>query len=221
MTSVRRIVVAALGLSAVSIANPSSACSMAPGYKVPTNLELAATADTIVISVVESAQAGEGWSGVLFTKPITLIKGTALPAVVEVSGATIANNPRMSRMVVASAPRELRAPNPGAMIGGCVRYIFSKGMKLVLFLKRDESGKLVPIRSSFSRDAEDVVNENALWVKAVREYAAISLAPKREWKNELRKRIATLRASVGDDDAQAISDDMSIELSGKRRPSYD
>jgi hypothetical protein len=211
-----------LAVAAVSTATPSNACSMMPGYKVPTNLELAAAADTIVVTVVTGERAGsDRWSGTLLTHPITLLKGASLPDLVEVTGATIANDPNMARMVVPSAPRELRAPNPGAMIGGCVRYIFSKGMKLVLFLKRDEAGKLIPFRSSFSRDAEDVVDENALWVKAVREYAAISLTPKSQWKSELRKRTVALGATASDVDAQAIAKDMEIELSGKRRPAYD
>ncbi len=222
MISARKLVAAALAFAPILTAESSNACSMAPGYKVPTNLELAAAADTIVISVIDGERVGEDrWSGVLLTKPVTLLKGASLPSLVEVTGATIADDPRMNRMVVPSAPRELRAPNPGAMIGGCVRYIFSKGMKLVLFLKRDETGKLVPFRSSFSRDAEDVVDENALWVKAVREYAAISLTSRARWKDELRNRITALRATVDDADSQAVADDMAIELSGKRRPPYD
>jgi hypothetical protein len=222
MTSVGRLAAGALIFAAFFCADTSNACSMAPGYKVPTNLELAARADTIVIAVVEGERAGEDrWSGALLTKPTMLLKGTKLPTVVELSGSVIAEDARMARMVAPSAPRELREPNPGAMIGGCVRYIFSMGMKLVLFLQRDETGKLVPLRSSFARDAEDVADENSLWVKAVREYAAIGAAPKSKWKNELRKRIAALRGNVGDADSKALADDMSVELSGKRRPSND
>ena len=198
------------------------ACSMAPGYKVPTNLELAAAADTIVVSVIEGERkAKDKWDGSLITRPILLLKGASLPALVEVPGAVIADDPRALRMVVASAPRELREPNPGALIGGCVRYIFVKRMKIVLFLKHDETGKLIPYRSSFSRDAEDVVDDNALWVKAVREYAAISASPKTDWKRLLKDRIAALRANASDADAIALANDMEIELKGKRLSPFD
>jgi hypothetical protein len=94
-------------------------------------------------------------------------------------------------------------------------------MTLVLFLKRDKSGELVPYRSAFSRDAEDVTDENALWVKTVREYAKISAFPKKEWKGRLRSRIAELRSNKNDLDAMAIANDMEIEAKGKRLLPYD
>lgn len=217
MTRLRHLL-SGVGLVA---AGPAAACSMMAGYKVPTNLELAAQADTIVIASVETVRAGEDkWRGTIVAKPSTLLKGAVLPETVELAGAAIVDS-ETAGMVVASAARELRAPNPGALIGGCVRYVFAKGMKLVLFLERDKAGQLVPYRSSFSRDAEDVADENALWVKAVREYAAISLAPRRQWKALLRERIVSLRALTANPDAHAIADDMAVELSGKRRPSYD
>lgn len=201
---------------ALLAAGPAAACSMIPGYKVPTNLELTAQADTIVIAVVEKQRPSKDrWSAAVVARPMTLLKGAALPNVIELGG-VIADDPR-TRDLEASAPRELRAPHPGALSGGCVRHIFAKGMKLVLFLKSDESGRLVPYRSAFSRDAEDVTDENALWVKAVREYVPISLAPRGKRKALLRERIVSLRAMAADPDAQVIADDLAIELSDMHR----
>lgn len=215
----------ALAFASVSASTGAGACSMVEGYKVPTNLELAEAADTIVIATVESqrkaAADADPWAGAVITKPVKLLKGAQLPATVEIPGSIIADEPRLARMVIASAPRELRRANPGAMIGGCVRYIFDRGMKLVLFLKRDASGNLIPFRSSFSRDAEDVADENALWVKAVREYAAISLLPKRERKPAMKARIVALKADASDDANVLLARDMEVELSGKRLPPYD
>lgn len=218
-----RAVLAAAFLIGVSagLPSPAHACSMVAGYKVPTNLELAAQADTVVLATITGERPGkESWDGVVLTKPTLLLKGAVLPNSVELPGAYLAHDARSARMVAPSNPHELREPNPGALIGGCVRYIFAPKMHLVLFLKRNESGRLVPFRSSFSRDAEDVSGPDALWVKAVREYATISAAPKQVWRGRLRQRIAQLRRA-GDADSLAIAADMETELSAKRLPNYD
>ena len=214
---------AAAVLFAAGAVGPTAAgaCSMAAGYRVPTNLELAARAETIVVATITGERKGkEPWDGAVLTRPVTLLKGPKLPEKVELGGAYLAADERSRRMVAPSDPRELRAPNPGAMIGGCVRYIFAPGMRLVLFLERGKGGRLVPIRSSFSRDAEDVSGQDALWVKAVREYAGIGAAPRAEWPARLRARAAALRAA-GDADSMAIAADMVVELSGERRAPYD
>ena len=203
----------------VAMPSIALACSMAPGYKVPTNLELAAAADTIVIARVISSKAGaDRWESSVIATPEALLKGVSLPATVEIAGAHLGNS---DWTPTRSNPRELRKANPDALIGGCVRYIFDRDMKLVLFLKRNKSGELVPYRSSFSRDAEDVTDENALWVKTVREYAKISAFPKKEWKARLRSRITELRSNENDFDAMAIANDMEIETKGKRLLPYD
>ena len=201
------------------IGQSAHACSMVPGYKVPTSLELAAAAETIVVAKVVGERQGEkSYNGTVLLRPVALLKGSALPPSVDITGASLSRDPRM---VIASNARELRRANPGALIGGCVRYTFLPDATLLLFLKRDEAGNLVPYRSSFSRDAEDVVNEDSLWSKVVREYAAISTLPRKEWKAELKRRIALWEAKVGDPDATAIATDLKIELSGKRLPPYD
>lgn len=212
----KRAAVAAISLA---VATPSFACSMASGYRVPTNLELAAAADTIVVATVENARSGDWVSdGVVMTRPTLLLKGEKLPPTVEIEGAILDND--FPRPATRSRQAELRKPNPDAMIGGCVRYVFAKDMKLVLFLKRDDQGRLAPYRSSFSRDAEDVQSDDALWVKAAREYGVISLRPRTEWKPLLKQRIAELTAA-GDPESLAIARDMKVELSGKRTPPVD
>lgn len=199
---------------------PARGCSMVEGYKVPTNLELAAKAEAIVVAEIVADIPGRNdpGGGSLRLRPLSLLKGTVMPVEVILTRARLTVDPRF---VVASNPRELRRPNPGALIGGCVRYMFGTGMKLVLFLVRNEKGELSPFRSAFSRDAEDVPDLDALWVKAVREYAAIGVLPKSGWKGALKARIALLRSHPADSDAAAIADDMAIELKGKRLPPFD
>lgn len=192
---------------------------MASGYKVPTNLELAVRADTIVIATVDGERAGKDvFDSVVFATPTTLLKGEELPPRIALKGTSYGSTHgfRPHR----SDRRQLREPNPDALIGGCVRYFVDPGMHLVLFLTRDEKGELTPYRSSFSRDAEDVDGPDGLWVKAVREYAAISTAPKREWRPRLLARAAALRA-LGDADSLAIAADMDVERKGRRLPPTD
>ncbi len=178
----------------------------------PTNLELAAVADTIVIAQVDGERKGKDiFDTSVLATPVTLLKGSTLPPRIELSSSYLSDGEMMFR----SDPRELRRPNPGALIGGCVRYIFPSDARLLLFLKRDDTGKLVPYRASFSRDAEDVGGTDALWVKAVREYVAIARLPVAERPGAMRRRIAGLRMAGGAD-ADAIAADMAIELSGKR-----
>ncbi|KQN40758.1 hypothetical protein ASG37_02985 [Sphingomonas sp. Leaf407] len=211
------ITMAALLLAAVPV-RPAAACSMMRGYKVPTNLELAATADTIVIAQVDSERKGkDAFGGVVLATPLALLKGSALPPRIEIDGAHLSDSPDM---VFRNDPRELRRPNPGALIGGCVRYIFPTDARLLLFLKRDDAGKLVPYRSSFSRDAEDVTGPDALWAKAVREYVAIAALPKPKQRKAMEARVATLNAT-GDVDDAAIAADLKVELSHRRLPPFD
>lgn len=210
---------AAIAAAMLAAPLPGWACSMVPGYRVPTNLELAMAAEVIVVATVDGERsAGDGRIGKVIARPTLLIKGSSLPAVVEIDNTAL--DDKLPRRAARSDPRELREPNPDALAGGCVRYVFTRGMKLVLFLKRDSKGVLQPYRSSFSRDSEDVPSDDALWVKAVREYVEISKLSKAGRKAGLKRRAAELRAT-GDADSVAIANDMAIELTGKRLPPTD
>lgn len=211
------IVVAAMLLATVPVL-PAAACSPARGYRVPTSLELAAAADSIVIVAVVGEKAGKDpYDRSVLTKPLALLKGRTIPASVEIEQAIVTTDPKL---VFRSDLRALREPNPGVELGGCVRYTFLPRSKVLLFLKRDRTGKLVPYRATFSRDAEDVDGPGSLWVKAVREYVAIAALPPHRRKRAMLARIAALRSSGSRDDA-AIARDIAIELSGKRLPPFD
>ena len=216
----RVIATLAAGLLAVAMAPAGQACSIGRSYKAPTNLELAEQGEVIVIAEVSGQRAGEdAYENTVIARPTVLLKGEALPPSVDLPDSWLEEGTEM--LATVSSPRELRSPNPDTLIGGCVRYLFAKGMQLVLFLHRDESGALTPFRSAFSRDAEDVENEDGLWVKAVREYAAISLLPQAQRQAQLQKRMLELQAQADDPDSLAIAEDMRIELEGAQPSLYD
>lgn len=213
-----RVLLTGMMLVVAAQAGVAAACSVRGGYRAPTALDLAVRADTIVIATVDGARPGpDGDIGSVLAMPGPLLKGRVLPPRIVLRDAMLTTD---RRMVFRSSPRELREPNEGALLGACVRYAFTRGMKLVLFLERDATGALVPIRATFARDAEDVTGPNALWVKVVREYAAIANLPADARPDALRRRIVALQA-MGGADARAVAADMETELRTPRRPAGD
>jgi hypothetical protein len=189
-------------------ATAADACSVARDYRPPTGLELAARADTILLATVHGETPGEDDSRAVLATPGPVLKGRAPPGPIVLPGAML-DDPRWPS--TRSDPRELRRPNPDTQTGGCVRYTFAKGMQLLLFLARDDRGNLRPVRHPFSRDAEDVTRDDALWVKAMREYAAISGLPPARRRSALARRARELDRQ-DDADARAIAADLRREL---------
>lgn len=209
----RALLLVPLALAALTPGR-AAACSVRGGYKVPTALQLVEAADTIVVAAIDGERRCEGtFDGAVILRPTTLLKGAALPGPITIERAVIVDRPDV--VVTRSDPRELRRPNPDTLGGGCGRYLFRRDMRLVLFLKRDGAGGFVPIRSPFSRDAEDVAGDDALWVRAVREYVAIEKGPLDAQDRRLAARAATLRAR-GDAASNALADDMLIEREAVR-----
>lgn len=216
---------AALALPWLVAASPTAACSVVDSYRVPTNLELVERADTIVLATVErddptpangqdlppSMRMG------LIVRPTVLLKGRELPGELRLR-AYLTDDPRR---VIASNPRDLFNPNPGALIGGCVRYGFRQGMLLVLFLERNQAGQLQMAGYPFARSAEDVPSTDAPWVKAVRLYVEIAALPEAQRRAELTARRDTLRARTDDPDAALLAEDIDRQIRRRRIPPYD
>lgn len=203
--------------AALAAAAPASACSPLPGYRVPTSLELAERAEAIVIATVE-AQVGEGPSPFdteIVVRPVLLLKGEAMPGQIRFEGMLATRRDRATR----SDPRELFQPNPDALTGGCRRYVFKKGMQLVLFLERHD-GVLRPADYPFSRAMEDVPSAEALWVRAVRLYAEIAALPPEARRAALIARQEALSAA-GDADSLLLARDIGRQLERKRNPPFD
>ena len=212
---------AMLGLALLPLisATPAIACSVVPSYRVPTSLELAERADLILLGTAESeALAGAGSDmGQVIVRPTELLKGESLPAKLRIRG-FLSDSPRL---VVASNPRDLFNPNPGALIGGCTRYIFQRGMLLLLFLERDDEGRLRLATYPFARSAEDVPSPEAPWAKAVRLYVEIAALPEAERRAALTARRDALRALAGDPDAALLAEDIDRQIRRRRIPPYD
>ena len=189
-----------------STAAPAFACSVAQDYHVPTSLELAERADTILVGTVIGERKGDG-QGMVLVRPTLLLKGRELPQQVELGGWLAKSGELMTR----SDPDELRRPNPDALRGGCTRYVFARDMKLLLFFERKD-GKLVFAGYPFARVSEDVPSDESRWVKAVRIYTAVAALPEQERRAALIARRDALRARRDDADAAAISDEIEQQL---------
>jgi hypothetical protein len=209
---------AALGLALLSFlpAAPAAACSVVRGYRVPTSLELAERADLIILGTAESDVGATGDNlGEVIVRPLALLKGERLPAEVRIAGYLSDDR------VTASDPRDLYNPNPGALSGACVRYVFRPGMLLLLFLQRGDDGQLGLATYPFARSAEDVPSADALWVRAVRLYVEIAALPQAERRAALSARRDALRAQAGDPDAALLAEDIDRQLRPRRIPPFD
>lgn len=210
------LVAVAVVLAALA-ATPAGACSVVSGYRVPTALELAGSAEAIVLGTVERQEGGGSpFDTEVIVRPTLRLKGAALPAEVRLRGYLATADMPATR----SDPRELFRVNPDALSGGCNRYVFQRGMQLVLFLERDGKGELRPSLPPFARAAEDVPGPDALWVKAVRLYAGIAALPAKQRRAALAARRDALRAS-GDPDDALLAADIDRQLRKKRLPPFD
>lgn len=209
----------ALALIQQIATSAAHACSTVVGYRVPTNLELTERADVVLLGVAEAhiAAAKEHELGQVVIRPVEVLKGGPLPTELRIAGSLSEDR----RFVIASDPKELHEPNPGALMGGCTRYAFKRGMLLVLFLERQADGTLDLAGYPFARSAEDVPSPEAPWVKAVRLYAQVAALPKDQRKAALKARRDALRAQVGDSDAALLVQDISRQISEKRIPPSD
>lgn len=206
-------------LALTLLASPSAyACSVAPGYRVPTTLELVAQADAIIVAEpVNQRTTADGEPEILFAS-LVILKGASgrensrdrivayAPGVLEPESAA----PRPSD------PRELVRAHPEAYEGGCVRMTFHPRQWVVLFLKREGEDYGV-ISYPFARTAEDTALPDSRWLMAVREYIAIAALPPAARPARMRLRRDLLRARGGRD-SRAIAADLKRELAGARKP---
>ncbi len=200
----------AAGVTMLSV--PAAACSVGPDYRVPNTIELVKRADAIVIAEVVGAEPGDGdrEPQVVF-RPTNRIKGKTLPGDLRLSG-VLADD---ENTATPSDPYELAAPHPDALTGGCRRYVFEPGSKLILFL--DRNGKQFEIATFPSaRSLEDVPFPEAPWQMAVTLYVRIAELPERKQCAALKKQLqfhrkysADFRAPIYAKDVERHIADMS------------
>lgn len=207
----------AMMVIALAVPVQALACSVVSTYRVPTTLELVARAETIVLgTVTDGVEAENVFDSRVIVRPTMLLKGADLPSDVQLNGYLAKDG----ELVTKSDLGELFAPNPDALRGGCMRYVFEKDMTLLLFLERRE-GVLRFASYPFARVAEDVPSPDARWVKAVKFYIAIAALPRKERRAALVEKRDKLRLETGDADALAIAEDIDRQLKSSRIAPFD
>ncbi len=194
-------------------ASAAVACTTSPTYRVPNTQQLAQAADLIVLARVEGAKRN-GLDSTTILKPTLLLKGAALPPRLTLMGwmqGTVVDDIRVPAHTP-SNPKELVEPNADALMGGCTRYIFARGMTLLLFYKRDK-GVWRFMDYPFARVSEDVPSPSSRWVRTVKEHVAITRLPAAARRPAMRKRADLL--ARGNVDERAIAHDMRRLLATK------
>jgi hypothetical protein len=211
------------------------ACTPAPGYRVPTNLELAAAADAIVLGQViggsgpeaEAGAAPDGEAGAdAEAAPISLPQIVVHP-LAAYKGLLPGQDFPLRRMSLATGapaqyaqpgdPLELEKAHPSAYDGACIRTMFAQGATVLFFLDRRD-GEWVPAGGPFRRWAEDVTGEDAPWVQLARFYARVAPLPEEDRRALLETERDALLARADDPVAQAMGGDIDRQLAGPRAP---
>lgn len=210
-----RLIRFAVSLAFVAVAAaplPAIACSVVDDYRVPTNLELAADAQLIMLGKVEGGTPmGDGAPGTmsLTITPVQAIKGTLPEGPITLDGLALAPE----RFAGLSNPYELEGAHPLSYIGGCIRYMFPAGTQALFFLTRRD-GQWEPAGGPFSRWAEDVLSEDAPWLQLTRFYTKVSALPAAERQAALEAERARYAADANDPVAQLMAADIARQLKG-------
>lgn len=207
--------VAALSLAAVTLATPAVACSVTANYRVPTNLELAEEAELVLLGRVVGEVGGvDPWDTRLLVEPVRAIKGEMPEGTVSLAGSGLVPENRPD-FAILSNPYELNQAHPLSYIGGCIRYMFPAGTTALFFLERAPDGEgWRPSGGPFSRWAEDVLVEEAPWLRLARFYAEVAAVPESEQAALLEAERARLAALAEDPVAQLMAADIARQIEG-------
>jgi hypothetical protein len=195
-----RPLVSLAGAAAALAAAPAAACSVVAGYRPPSNLELAVSADAIVLGQVVGGVDPGVTEGEITVHPLAAIKGL-------MPGQDFALRGMMLGGGDPSDPIELAAPHPDALAGACIRRTFRQGATVLFFLDR-RGGEWVPAGGPFSRWAEDAPDENAPWLQLARFYARIAALDDGQRAALLEAERDALRARADEPAAQAMAADL-------------
>lgn len=201
-------------------ASAAVACSLPPDYEGPrTNFELVQQADVIAIATLVKSLGNDQFDREISLEPTLLLKGHELPKNLTILGylsdrTLNVEGKKMRPQAKPSEPRDLWRPHPEVWMGGCSRYTFAKGARLLLFFKKN-GPKLEWFDPPFTRSSEDVSGADALWVRAVRTYVRIGRLPVPQQNGALKKEMNELRnATSGDSDGSLLADDIERQLAG-------
>ena len=202
----RRLAALLAFLTAAFLAAPAMACSMAEGYRIPTNFELVRRAELIVLARVVSgpdAMSTSGRDDWVTLETVRVLKGSAPAEPLRVAG-TLA----WDGIAMVSLPTPLGPSHFSAGLGMCIRLFYPRGGLLVAMFERTPEG-LRQIADAWSRAVEDVEAPDGIWVRAVEAYVAVQQdVPDGGLRAAAEARLAALRLRAGDLPAQAIADDL-------------
>ena len=209
-----------LALALALAAAPAAACSPAPDYRVPTNLELAGHADSIVVARVVGTHRDEsGQPTALVIRPLAAVKGPMPGGDIALTGMVLAADGQGGSP---SDPHEFERAHPQAYSGACIRRVFPLGATALFFLRTDHEGMWAPAGTAFNRWAEDVADENAPWVQLARLYTVASGLPPEDRAPFLEDEREALLARAGQDQtgplAQLMAEDIARQLAGPQAP---
>jgi len=212
---ISRILTTLAATTSLTLATPAVACSVTADYRVPTNLELAANAELVLLGrVVGEVEGAEPWGRKLLIEPVQAIKGEMPEGTVSLARAGLVPEDRPDFGVL-SNPYELNQAHPLSYIGACLRYIFPAGTTALFFLERAPDGEgWRPSGGPFSRWAEDVLVEDAPWLRLTRFYAEVAAAPEGERAVLLEAERARLAALADDPVAQLMAADIARQIEG-------
>ena len=191
-------------------AAPAAACSVAQGYRVPSNFELVHRADLIVLARVASgpAEMSPSEEAQVVLEPIRALKGWLPAEPLRVQGRVGWNR----EVALRPSPTPLRAPHFSALAGACIRLHYPQGALVVAMFERVPDG-LRQIGSPFARAVEDVEGEDGLWVRAVMAYAAAQTGVDEPGLRNAAELLRGAYARRRDDlAAQAMADDLQAWL---------
>ncbi|OWQ95200.1 hypothetical protein [Sphingopyxis witflariensis] len=209
-----RIPLTLVALALLTAPLPAVACSVVPGYRVPTNMELVESADLILLATVSDGD---------FAPDSTSEQQIQIQPVAALKGAMPAEPLAMPGMIAAGAdallsnPYELKEAHPQSLAGACARYMFPRGSRVLFFLSwQDDHWRAAG--GPFSRWAEDVLTDEAPWLQVVRIYAEAAGLPATERIAYLTARRAEYGAEDDNPMAQLIAADIDRQLAGPNAP---
>jgi hypothetical protein len=198
-----------MGLAALGLIEPGAAlaCSVQRDYRVPTNLELAAEANTIVYGQVIGAATGIGdVEGALEIRPLGAVKGLVPGEALVLQGMRL-RQPDDRGPATPDEPFDFAAPHPEALTGACIRRVFPAGATVLFFLERADGGWR-PAGGPFSRWAEDVEGPQSPWSQLATLYARAAQVPPAERQAMLQDQLEALQARADDEIALAMAADI-------------
>lgn len=203
---------AALALLAAPL--PAIACSVASGYRAPSNLELVQDADLILLGIVTPGDAApdSGEAQTIEVHPVDVLKGDFSGETLRLPGAI---DP--GAQVVLSNPYELKEPHPQSFAGACTRYAFAGGTRVLFFLKKQGDGWQLA-GGPFSRSAEDVLADDDPWMQIVRFYAEVARLPADEHRIILEGQRDEWAGDAGNPVARLLAADVARQLEGPNEP---